>query len=437
MSSKPDREPPKSIAHYRITGVIGRGGMAVVYAATNERTGADVALKVVDDDARSDDTRARFEHEAQIAGKLEHPNIVRVYDFVAEPTGTTVLVMERLRGETLASLLSRRKKLTLEDTLAIVLPILSALDHTHRQGIVHRDVKPSNVFLAKGDDDEVTPKLLDFGIATRPLTSPHLTADDEVLGTPRAMSPEQIRGNGVLDGRSDLFSLASTMLEMLTSIPPFEAKTAAASLVAVLERDVDPPVDVAPRVFVELERALRKRPFERHATAAELASALRDAADVGTDDQLRAARRKLAPVEASLVGTVSDTTSDSPVERRKRPRLARGMIGPTAAAIALVAIAFGLGSRVGARGTDAPSGPAATPLASAPAATAVDPAPVASEPPFFSPTALPPPPSPADAGREAPVAAKAPFKPTPSAPPKASAKPAAPPPKPVATRPDF
>jgi len=434
MSSPPE-ESPRSFAHYRVSGVIGKGGMAVVYAATNERTGADVALKVVHDGAHTEETRARFEHEASIAGKLEHPNIVRVYDFLAEPSGSSVLVMERLRGETLTSLLARRQKLGLVEALAIVLPLLAALDHTHRQGIVHRDVKPSNVFLAKSEGGEVTPKLLDFGIATRPLSSPHLTADDEVLGTPRAMSPEQIRGDAVLDGRSDLFSIASTLVEMMTGEAPFGAKTAAASLVAVLERDVDPPDEIPPRVFVEIDRALRKRAFERHATAAELASALRDAGGSPSPEDLRAALQGLSPVEASLVGTASDTRSDSPVERRKRPRLGRKLVAPAAIAAGLVIGAFVLGSRLGSRGEGASaaappasaSAPGPTsPSSSAPSASA--PAPSASAAATASSSAT------STSDTSALPGASAQPKGSAATAPKASAKPRT---KPVATRPDF
>lgn len=432
-----ETKTPERYAHYRVVRAIGRGGMAMVHAATNERTGADVALKVVHEGAYTDEARARFEHEASIAGKLEHPNIVRVYDFLTDESGASVLVMERLRGETVASLLERRAMLSVTETLAIVLPVLDALEHTHKQGIVHRDVKPSNVFLARGAEGKVVPKLLDFGIATRPLSSPHLTADDEVLGTPRSMSPEQIRGDAILDGRSDLFSVASLMVEMLTGNAPFAAKTAAASLVAVLERDVDPAPEIPPKLFVELERALRKRAIERHASAKDLAEALRSACDVVKTEDLDAALRDIAP-EDTTAGPLS-ASNDSPVERRKRPLLPRRALLPAGAALVLVTvIAFSIGSRFGGR--DGGERAAAEPSASA---TTV----ASANGPVLPPNRIPPPPAdlppepPASTATAAPppIAGKAQATSAPKATAAASAKPSGKPKptKPVATRPDF
>lgn len=425
-------EAAERYGHYRLVRVIGRGGMAIVHAAVNERTGAEVALKVVHGGAYSEEATARFEHEASIAGKLEHRNIVRVYDFVKDDTGASVLVMEHLRGETLADLLARREKLSLVEALAIVLPLLAALEHTHRQGIVHRDVKPSNVFLAKGHDGEVVPKLLDFGIATRPELSPQLTADDEVLGTPRAMSPEQIRGDAVLDGRSDLFSVASLMVEMLTGEAPFAAKTAAASLVAVLERDVNPAPEMPPRVFVELARALRKRPNERHASTAEFAMALRDSTPTALHE-LDGALRGLSPEDATAVDLTQVT---SPVERRRRPRRTRPL-GPLVAGLVLVLVtvtAFVVGSQFGGRSEPTASASASVPAPSAPAVLASSASPVetalnATPPTAPTASALP---TPTVSASTPSVSAKNALS---SAAPRGSAR--TKPTKPVATRPDF
>jgi len=434
-----ETKTPERYAHYKVVRPIGRGGMAMVHAATNERTGADVALKVVHEGAYTDEARARFEHEASIAGKLEHPNIVRVYDFLSDESGASVLVMERLRGETVASLLERRGRLSVTETLAIVLPVLDALEHTHKQGIVHRDVKPSNVFLARGAEGKVIPKLLDFGIATRPLSSPHLTADDEVLGTPRSMSPEQIRGDAILDGRSDLFSVASLVIEMLTGSAPFAAKTAAASLVAVLERDVDPAPEIPPKLFVELERALRKRAIERHASAKDLAEALRSACDAIKVEDLQSALHDIAP-EDTTAGPLS-TANDSPVERRKRPILPRRALLPAGAALVLVTvIAFSIGSRFGGRdgGERAAAEPSSSATSGASANTQVAALPPNRVPP--PPGDVPPdPPAPTATTAPSPVAGKTQATSAPKGTAGASAKPAGKPKptKPVATRPDF
>lgn len=412
--------------------------MATVYAAVNERTGADVALKIVRDGEYTDEARARFEHEASIAGKLQHKNIVRVYDFLNEPDGTSILVMERLRGESLSTILARREKLGVTETLAIVLPVLSALEHTHREGIVHRDVKPSNVFLAVEAGGEVVPKLLDFGIATRPLTSPHLTADDEVLGTPRAMSPEQIRGDGVLDGRSDLFSLASLVVELLTGEAPFAAKTAAASLVAVLEREVDPSRDIPDRLFLELERALRKIPYERHASAKELAEGLKRSVDGLDDEALAKALAGLAPRDETSAPVTESSTS--PVERRKRPNDAKKFVLPLAlAGVVAVTLAFVIGSRFGAQGGEASAANGTSSANVAGSAMSTSSAPGARQIPLPDTTTTDVAPVPSAAKSSAVATSSSAPKPiTTGAPAPSSAKSGkTKTPKPVATRPDF
>jgi serine/threonine protein kinase len=431
-----ETKTPERYAHYKVVRPIGRGGMAMVHAATNERTGADVALKVVHEGAYTDEARARFEHEASIAGKLEHPNIVRVYDFLTDESGASVLVMERLRGETVASLLERRGRLSVTETLAIVLPVLEALEHTHKQGIVHRDVKPSNVFLARGAEGKVIPKLLDFGIATRPLSSPHLTADDEVLGTPRSMSPEQIRGDAILDGRSDLFSVASLVIEMLTGNAPFAAKTAAASLVAVLERDVDPAPEIPPKLFVELDRALRKRAIERHASAKDFAEALRTACEAVKAEDLETALRDIAP-EDTTAGPLSQST-EAPVERRKRPILPRRVLLPAGAALVLVTVvAFSVGSRFGGRDGGERAAAETSASATTPASANALVLPPNRVPP--PPADTPPEPAPTATAAPSPVAAKSQPTSAPKGTAGASAKPTTKPKptKPVATRPDF
>ncbi|MBK6463798.1 MAG: serine/threonine protein kinase [Myxococcales bacterium] len=271
MASQPER-----FGHYAVERLIGRGGMALVYAARNERTGAEVALKVVvppkegDDDA--DATIARFKHTADISGRLVHANIVRVYDFLTTEAGESRARMELLRGESLAAVLARRGKLSVGETLAVLRPILRALAHTHDQGVIHRDVKASNVFLSVDSAGVVTPKLLDFGIAKRPGSSPSFTARDEgARDAERDVARAGSAGRRA-DARSDLFSCAAMTIELLTGRGPFQASSAAASLVAVLEREVDPSPDIPPRMFVEPGAGPYAGPLERHASTTELSS---------------------------------------------------------------------------------------------------------------------------------------------------------------------
>ena len=218
---------------YRLKSKIAQGGMGAVWVAKNELTGADVALKLLRPDGNAAaDVVERFRHEARLGGQLRHRSITRVFDLLEEADGTLVLVMELLRGETVQALMRRKTALDAREAIAIVVPILSALDHAHEMGIVHRDVKPANIFLSIDPDGTVLPKLFDFGIA-KGGTQGFQTLEGRVLGTPAYMSPEQIRATAdELTGRSDLFSMGIVLYEMLTGAPPFDSSVPSAALAA-------------------------------------------------------------------------------------------------------------------------------------------------------------------------------------------------------------
>src|SRR5262245_34406768 len=236
--SRGTRPSDRIAKKYVVLRRIGQGGMGAVWIARNELTGAEVALKVLRPDGKQDaikDVVERFRYEARLGSMLRHRSITRVFDMIEEPDGTLVLVMELLRGETLQSLLRRQERLGTREAVAIAVPILAALEHAHENGIVHRDVKPANIYLAVEPDGHVIPKLLDFGIAKVRSANLH-TLEGRVLGTPAYMSPEQIRAApGELTGRSDLFSMGVVLYEMLTGAPPFDARVPSAALAAVLE----------------------------------------------------------------------------------------------------------------------------------------------------------------------------------------------------------
>jgi serine/threonine-protein kinase len=247
--------------------------MGDVWMAKNLVTGGHVAVKRCREDNPDGEASARFRHEAQLGAMLSHRGIVRVFDFVEGPGGSPLLVMELLRGESLERRLVARGALPEREAIAIAVAVLAALAHAHDRGVLHRDVTPANVFLAVDPDGHVIPKLVDFGLAKAPSASVH-TSDGRVLGTPRYMAPERIRGGGDIDARADLFAVGVVLYEMLTGICPFAAGSPAASLAAVLEVVVDPDPRISPPVWIELQRALAKRPYERHATARELSDAL-------------------------------------------------------------------------------------------------------------------------------------------------------------------
>lgn len=268
--------------------------MGEIWVARNEMTSAEVAVKVLRGDLdRKLEVEARFRHEAQLGAMLTHRNIVRVFDLLLEPDGALVLVMELLRGETLRRHL-KSGPISAKEAVAIMLPILSALHHAHEEGIIHRDLKPANILLAVDPDGHVTPKLLDFGIAKVP-TSSVKTMFGRVLGTPRYMSPEQIRADPKIDGRSDIFSAAVLLVEMITGASPFAADSPSASLASVLEDPVDPDPRIDPRLWLVIQRALAKRPYERYANAAEFAAALKLACDL-TDGELHEVLQQQKPV---------------------------------------------------------------------------------------------------------------------------------------------
>jgi serine/threonine-protein kinase len=332
---------------YRLVRRIAVGGMGEVWRARNETTEAEVALKVSRRTA-GDELDARFRTEARLGSMLSHRSIVRIFDLVEEDDGSLVLVMELLRGESLAQQMKAVGKLSTKEAVAIAVPVLSALSHAHAEGIVHRDVTPANIILAVDPDGHVTPKLIDFGIAKLPAAGVH-TLDGRALGTPRYMAPEQIRGQ-LVDGRTDLFSLALVLYESITGVCPFDAASPSASLAAVLEAPVDPDPQIELGVWLELKRALGKRPYERHANAAEMAAAL--VAAVGeTEASLAALLRRAPPSRSQLdaaeehaplgPSTVEGQSAERPLARRRwtwTPWAAAGAIAASVVGLTAVAL---------------------------------------------------------------------------------------------------
>lgn len=275
---------------YRLARPAGFGGMAQLWVATNASTGAEVCVKILVPESNDDESVKRFRREAHAAARLSHRAIVRVFDLVEldangatarQGAGTTkalAIVMELLAGETLGDLLMKRGKLPLDEALDLFIPVLSALAHAHRAGVVHRDIKPDNVFLAKDPDGHVTPKVLDFGISKLQGDKSQLTNDGVMLGTPSFMSPEQARGASKVDARSDVFSAAIVFLMMLSGQNPFEEESFHAVMSAILTRAVPRVPDVPDAIWEVVERALAKEPVARFADATELGIALRRAA---------------------------------------------------------------------------------------------------------------------------------------------------------------
>lgn len=303
-------QPGSKVAgKYTLIGRVGRGGMGDVWIARNEATHADVAIKTLRPDRRAiEQAEERFRQEAKVSARLAHPHIARIYDLVEEADGTLLLIMERLRGETLKDKLLAAP-IDCNAAVELILPILDALGAAHDAGIVHRDVTPANILLAE-EAGRVIPKLIDFGVA-KAVDNTIETKAGHALGTPQYMSPEQIR-SGTVDGRSDLFSLSVTLFEAITGVSPFKRSSASGSLAAVLESDVDPDPKITPTVWLVLSRGLAKQSYERHSSAQEMARALKAAIEPAKDE--------LPPHRAEHPSLASDELSGQISLRPPAPR---------------------------------------------------------------------------------------------------------------------
>jgi len=270
----------EKIGRYRIVKKLGEGGMGVVYAAHDDDLDRPIALKLIRQDAQDEQACKRFRREAKAAASVNHPNVCQLFEIGEDPSGALFLAMELLEGEPLAERI-RTGPIPLAEAVPIALAILSALTALHGREIVHRDLKPSNVFL--------TPhgvKLLDFGLARaiKPMegdgdqTQSQVTQAGFIVGTPRYMAPEQIKGH-TIDHRVDLFAVGAVVFEMLTARPPFRGETLVDILYAVAHEQPpalagSPAIEAVDRV---VRRALAKRPEERPESAARMAQELREA----------------------------------------------------------------------------------------------------------------------------------------------------------------
>jgi eukaryotic-like serine/threonine-protein kinase len=277
-----NKEPEASLlgGKYRILDRLGGGGLGDVYRGENTLTGRPVALKILRSDFVGDGVRAsRYFQDAEAANKIRHPNIVDVLDAGIGESGPFI-VMECLSGDSAAAALARLGRLSVEATIAIGLDVLDALDAAHRAGIVHRDLKPGNIFLHRPMSDvPVTVKLLDFGIARLLLSAGADPRQTPVtFGTADYLSPEQALGERGTDGRSDLFSLAVVLFELLTGERPFRAATAVATAHRVVHAAQPSFAEVGspahPMLESILAKGLCKRRADRYATAADFAREL-------------------------------------------------------------------------------------------------------------------------------------------------------------------
>ncbi len=336
---------------YEIGGVLGRGGMAEVHRGRDTRLGREVAVKVLRSDlARDPSFQVRFRREAQAAASLNHPAIVAVYDTGEDrgPTGNTpYIVMEYVEGDTLRDVLRREGVLPPERAMSLAADICGALDFSHRNGIVHRDVKPGNVMITPAG----SVKVMDFGIARAVSDSAAtMTSTAAVIGTAQYLSPEQARGEGV-DARSDVYSLGCLLYELVTGAPPFTGDSPVSVAYQHVREDPRLPSsinhDIPPELDSILLKAMSKNPANRYQSAAEMRNDLLRA--------LAGQRVEATPVlgeaeRTAVIGAVPPGHSasrwdgdDEAARKRKRNRIIAAVVGALVLIGAVVGIALLLG----------------------------------------------------------------------------------------------
>jgi len=310
---------------YTLLEEIGAGGMATVYRAVQEKVGRDVAVKVIGRHILQDPTALeRFQREAQVIARLEHPHILPVYDYDLT-TDPPFIVMRYLPTGTLKEIL-RREWLPADELAVLFRQIASALDYAHRQGIVHRDVKPSNILV----DGEGNAFLVDFGLArmVESAQSTGITASGTTVGTPDYMSPEQVMGMPI-DGRSDIYGLGVMLFEMLTGQMPFAADTPIAVVFKHVQEPVPSVMTINPElpeaIDVVIGRAMAKEPDARYQTCLELHQALCSALEAdGTVEPVRlrqAAQQTILEIEQRQARAAARKAAAQPAAHPPAPTI--------------------------------------------------------------------------------------------------------------------
>jgi eukaryotic-like serine/threonine-protein kinase len=317
---------------YRIVRLIGDGGMGAVYEARHEVLGSPVALKFLHSElARRPGLASRFLQEARVSASIQSPHVTRVTDVDQTPDGSPFLVMELLGGESLQQLLDRRLKLQRDQAIDFALQILSGLEAAHALGVVHRDLKPDNVFITPSTGGPLL-KLLDFGIAKLRQTGEYqkgLTRPGAVMGTPEYMAPEQLYAADRVDHRADIYSLGAMLYEMLAGARPAYGEDAPTIINQIVEGHVKPLAEHDPSIPPELARVVHKAiaadKADRFASAMDMRLALAPFAG-----QLSHAGRLAAtPAPASVIPRPSQAPQAASTVDAAVPSGARGGVAPT------------------------------------------------------------------------------------------------------------
>jgi serine/threonine-protein kinase len=336
------------VDRYQVTRKLGEGGMGAVYEARHTLIGKRVAIKVLlDKYAQKETVIRRLQQEARLASAIGHPNIVDITDFGKTEDGRTFVVMEYLDGESLAQLIAREGPIAPDRALALTRQVADALAAAHAKGIIHRDVKPENIFICKRDERDYV-KVVDFGISKslkpgeQEPESPRLTQTGMVLGTPLYMSPEQARGEDQLDHRIDVYALGVILYEMITGEVPFRGTNYLGIISQVLTQDVVPPRLLRPDLAISeacervILKAMAKDRDERYQSMAELTA---DLERLITGDQNVTAAVPTSGVAAAVPESGMTT---APVRRTTTTQITMRRLPGWAAGLILVALGVGV-----------------------------------------------------------------------------------------------
>jgi serine/threonine protein kinase len=335
----------------RLIAPLGEGGMGSVWSADHLALRTRVAVKFIAQELLEDDPDMvkRFRREAGAAARIKSPHVVQTLDHGVMNDGTPYIVMELLEGESLAQRLERVGTLPLETIAEIIAQVARGLGKAHAAGIVHRDIKPDNVFLVGSDEDELFIKLLDFGVAKHTGVQSHsvVTGTGAMIGTPGYMSPEQVLTGKHVDHRSDLWSLAVVVYHAMIGDIPFQGETFGALCVSITRGQHLPPsrarAGIPPSLDAWMARGLALEPKDRFQSAKELAVTLREAVRGNSNDDEKATLQRPSPLYRTSQGTVAlgtvviptPPTTEAPtlalppdkvepeVETRRRERAAR------------------------------------------------------------------------------------------------------------------
>src|SRR5262245_13570268 len=310
---------------YRLDKLIGEGGMGDVYRATHVHIDTEFAVKLVKPEFVANQTAIkRFRREANAAGRIHHPNAVRVTDFGVTPERIVYLVMELVQGHSLRSLMRNEKKLDYIRAVRIVLQICGALEAAHRGGVIHRDLKPDNILIEKVHDTERV-KVLDFGIAKlkETKTDAFLTQAGTIIGTPQYMSPEQCQGKP-LDPASDIYSIGILLYEMLSGTVPFDGESILQVVYDQLHAPPRPLREISPDTPAPLAqvvmRALEKEPADRQSSATQLSDELKQAVEMAGEGGSLPATNPLVfrPIDSTSIRRPSIESSPTAEDRQNQ-----------------------------------------------------------------------------------------------------------------------